>query len=154
MIDIKRITVFAITVGATIALTGCSIIQDKVDDAVEDGVERAIEEGAGDGTDVEFGENADLPADFPAEVPLPEGDIIGAIGGADGWFVTYTVADTAAVDALFAAFESDGWELVGDFSAGDSQARSYKNDTYDVGIASAPGDDNVTLTISVVPVAE
>ena len=154
MIDIKRITVFAIAVSATVALTGCGIIQDKVDNAVEDGVERAIEEGAGDGTDVEFGENADLPEGFPSEVPLPEGDIIGAVGGEDGWFVTYTVADAAAVDALFADFESSGWELVGDFSSGDSQARSYKNDTYDVGIASAPGDGNVTLSLSVVPVTE
>jgi len=154
MFDIKRITVLAVALSATIALTGCGIIQDKVDDAVEDGVEKAIEEGAGDGVDVEFGENADLPAGFPSDVPLPEGSITAAVGADDGFFVTYSVADQGAVDALVAEFESGGWELTGEFDFEGSTQRAYSNGVYDVGIASTPTDTDVQVSISVVPISQ
>ena len=154
MIDIKRIAVFAVTVGAVVALAGCGIIQDKVDNAVQDGVENAIENNAGDDVDVEFGEDATLPDGFPSEVPLPDGTIVGAIGGDDGYFVNFSVADDGAVDDLFAAFEDGGWELVGDYSIEGSQSKAYHNDSWDVGIASAPGDTDVTVSMSVVPVSK
>ena len=152
MIDIKRIAVLAVTVGAVVALAGCGIIQDKVDDAVQDGVENAIEEGAGDDVDVEFGEDASLPDGFPADVPLPDGSVVASIGGEDGYFVTFSVADAADVDALFAAYEDGGWELVGDFSTDDSQSRAYKNDAFEVGIAALATDSDVQISMSVVPV--
>lgn len=154
----RILATLSIGVFATVVLAGCSIVQDRVDqavdDVVEEGVERAVEEGAGEGVDVEFGEDADLPEGFPSEVPLPDGTLSAGIGSPDGWWVTYTVANDAAVDALFAAFDDGGWTLVADASSAGLTQRDYENGTYAATVGAIPTDTEVQVTIAVAPVTE
>lgn len=154
----KILATLSIGVFATLTLAGCNVVQDRVDqavdDVVEEGVERAVEEGAGDGVDVEFGEDADLPAGFPSEVPLPEGTLTAGIGSPDGWWVTYAVADDAAVDALFADFEGAGWTMTGDSDSSGLRQFGFENGAYDVTVGAIPADAEVQVTIAVAPVTE
>jgi hypothetical protein len=152
----KLIPLFAIAAAGAIALSACSIVEDRVNDAVdnavEEGVERAIEEGAGDGVDIEVGEDADLPADFPSEVPLPDAQLTAGVGSPDGWWVTFTADSASVLDNLYEDFESAGWEQTADFTTEELSQRGYTNGTYDVAVGAVEADGTVQLTISVTPV--
>jgi hypothetical protein len=153
---IRILPVYAFATAVALALSACSVVQDKVDDAVnnavEEGVERAVEEGAGDGVDIEVGENADLPAGFPAEVPLPDAQLTAGVGSPDGWWVTFTADSTSVLDNLYEDFEGAGWEQTADFTTDELSQRGYTNGTYDVAVGAIESEGTLQLTISVTPV--
>lgn len=151
----RLVPVIAVVAAAALALSGCSVIKDKVngaiDDAVEDGVERAVEQGAGGDIDIEVGENADLPAGFPAEVPLPDATLTAGVGSPDGWWVTYEATSSSVLDNLYESFEAAGWEQNADFTTDQLEQRGYTNGTYDVTVGAIDTDGTVQLTLAVTP---
>jgi hypothetical protein len=152
----RLVPVLAMVATATLILSGCSVIKDKVngavDDAVEEGVERIAEEGAGGDVDIEVGENADLPEGFPSEVPLPDAELTAGVGSSDGWWVTFTADSSSVLDNLYEDLEAAGWEQTGDFTSDELSQRGYTNGTYDVAVGAIEADGSIQLTIAVTPV--
>jgi len=114
----RRLAAAATVVAAVVALTGCSLVQDLVNQGVDE-----VTGGQGDfslGT---------VPEDFPEAVPLAEGDVIlSAKPTPDSWAVTIRVADDAAAQAAADAVEDAGFTPITD------GATVYENDTYHVAL--------------------
>ena len=114
----RRVVAAAAVAAVAAALTGCSLVQDLVNQGVDE-----VTGGQGDfslGT---------VPEDFPAEVPLAEGDVIlSAKPTPDSWAVTIRVADDAAAQAAADAVEEAGFTPLAEGTT------VYENDTYHVAL--------------------
>jgi len=118
-VSVRRSLAAAGAVIATVvALTGCSLVQDLVNQGVDE-----VTGGQGDfslGT---------VPEDFPEAVPLAEGDVLlSAKPTADSWAVTIRVADDAAAQAAADAVEEAGFTPLAEGTT------VYENDTYHVAL--------------------
>jgi len=125
-VAVKRVTAslaILLALLATPALTGCSSIEQMVEQAT--------------GGDVDLPGNT-VPDDFPSEVPLAEGEVVmgAAIGNADGkaWNVTIKVPGLDVVDTIKAELEAAGFVATpaGNTSTGESATIVYGNDAYGV----------------------
>jgi hypothetical protein len=142
--------------GLAIALTGCGGLvdagADRVEEAVENQVEEQLEEEAG--VDVEFGENASLPDDFPESIPVPDGQIVTAIGTPDGWSVTYELASTAELDPVIDGLKSQGYTLAQELEQGQGGLLRFEGDEYIVTILVIVDVETTIAQYAVTPLGE
>ena len=151
---------------ATMALTGCGIVEDAigervgegVGDAIEGQLESAIESETGGEVDLNFdGSGAELPSSFPDGVPVPEGLILSSVGSEDGWNLSMQLESRDAFDATIAELEAQGYTLEEELDQPAMTLRTFTNGEYDVSlglISDESGEEDIALaTVIVTPVA-
>ena len=162
-------TALAAALPLLLGATGCGGTDEITDKAVEKALERQLE-GAGEGdVDIDFDSDSgdlkietddgtitaggELPPDFPSDdVPLVEGQVVQAIGGADGMggFLIILERPGSADEAMAEAvelLEEAGYTPDSDMvAAGITQLSS---DAYDVVVAAADPSGTATVTYNI-----
>lgn len=156
-----RIALAAPVIAASVALAGCSVVDNVVDGVVDEG-SRQVQEGLNEALGEALGgagisQNGELPPGFPSDaVPTIDGTLIGGGSGPNGsgWAVQYTLESADQYDAAAQLLTDAGYTASvsnGDATSGFGQ---FTGNGYSVVLTVATEGSTATATYVVTTVAQ
>ena len=151
LLALRRQAVLALALTATAALTlaGCAAgpASDTSGDAQQP--DSAAETSTGDEGSDGSGDEPTLPNDFPEDLFVPDGQLVSAVGGIDGWEIVRVIdhVDQARV-AVDWNVKSYNFTINEHIDDGDNSRWNISNDKYDVVVDVRPGS-SLTVTYKV-----